>query len=106
MAHAIQTGAPPAHHDNPVSKAVYDALAAHDAAAASRFLASFVSLPGDDATQLIQMNRYWRRQLDRVAVDTVAVREYLMDDCATGDWIRHFKFSVLAVLLHHGLPIL
>lgn len=108
MTHISTAGTPtvPATHDTQVSKAVYDLLITQDLAAATRFAAGYVNLPGNATEQLVRMNRYWRRQLDRLNVDTIAERECLMDDCELIDWLRHFQRSVLPTVLAHELPIL
>lgn len=107
MTHVATAGVTPVTPQiNPVGKAVYDALASHDLSCATRFLASYVNIPGSASVQLVHMNRYWRRQLDRLDVDTINERECLMDDCALSDWLRHFQNGVMPTVLAHGLPIL
>lgn len=89
-----------------LAQAVHDALASRDGASATRFSVSYVNRDGTVQEQMVQMNRYWRRQLDNVSENTFNERECLMDVCDPVDWLRHFNRTVLPTIVRFELPIL
>jgi hypothetical protein len=89
-----------------VKQSVADALRSRNPDAADRFEAQYhESLDQPIAARIAQANRYWRRALTALEIDTIAVREYLVDECDFRDWLRHFHRGVLPVVIAYQLPI-
>lgn len=73
--------------------------------AAERFEAGASGYANDPVPQQIQyLNRYWRRQLAALNVDTISAREALIDDCAYNEWQSLFIRHVLPLIIKHNLP--
>ncbi len=90
-----------------VKQAILTALRNRNVESAARFDESFKSWPQlPVAANIRDANRYWRRQLAALPIDTTEVRECLIDDCAWVDWLRHFTQGVLPTIIAFNLPIL
>lgn len=84
---------------------VADLIAQQDADAAHRFNMRFPNQSANDCTsEIIDLNRYWRSELGKVAVNTTSERECLIDMIAPQDWFRHFQNQVLPTILRFQLP--
>lgn len=90
-------------------QAVSNAIAAHSPELAAIYDKTCpVSAVEDDAAQQIHnQNLYWRRELESLDdVDTIELREYLVDECAGGmaEWLRLFHTGILPACLAYALP--
>lgn len=83
---------------------VSDLIAQQDAEAANRFNHHFRSAGSDSSTEIVELNRYWRGELGKVAVNTTSERECLIDRIAPQDWFRHFQNQVLPTIVRFQLP--
>ncbi len=79
-------------------------IAAFDTAAADRFRAASQGFVGTPIQQIQLLNRYWRRQLTTLNVDTIDAREALLDNITQLEWTRLFKQHVLPLIIDHHLP--
>ena len=93
---------------NPLTVAVYTALAGHDVGCAWRFVELYESCEPQSHNlndHLHAMNKFWREQLSSVSVvDTIQVRANLIDAVDLEDWVRLFAQHVAPVAVSMDLP--
>jgi len=88
-----------------VSCGVFSALAALNVQSAQAFLQLYQEAPAQSVEQQIHsLNVFWREQLGLAPVNTIEVREYLIDHCTLQDWLRMFALHVAPVVVQLGLP--
>ncbi len=92
------------HGSSNVVASVADAIATHSPAAAMRFTRSFKETSPDSKSQICELNRYWRLELNSVPTSTISARTCLIDDIAPQDWLRHFRQLVLPIIINSDLP--
>lgn len=73
--------------------------------AAQRFEAAAAGYANDPVDQqIVYLNRFWRRQLSALTVDTISAREALIDGCDYSEWQSLFIRHVLPPVIKHNLP--
>lgn len=55
-------------------------------------------------SELVLLNRFWRRQLSRLTIPTYHERECLLDLPDFGPWMLNFTRHVIPCIVANGLP--
>lgn len=83
---------------------VADMIATRDPKRAEQYLQEFGTIPDNSSDEIFQQNRYWRRQLGALRVNTISERECLLDTLDPEDWMRHFSNHVMPTVHRYELP--
>lgn len=88
-----------------ISNAIFAYIAQHDPDAAHRFRQLYPE-PCDQSlvNQMATANHFWRMQLVTLPVDTIRVRECLLQCPAVDEWLCLFAHQVLPTILQYQLP--
>ncbi len=54
--------------------------------------------------EIAALNRFFRRELSSLTVNTISERECLIDAIEPVDWLRHFRNNVLPTIIRFHLP--
>ncbi|MGG4591700.1 hypothetical protein ACLPJK_25935 [Pseudomonas aeruginosa] len=85
-------------------KCLYEQISARDTARGERYLTQFGPIPDNEMDEIYEQNRFWRRQLASLKVNTISERECLLDTLSAEDWLRHFILHVMPTVHRYNLP--
>ncbi len=92
------------HPQDSVIDAVVDLIDEEDKDLACRFEDAFEERSRTQAEEVRELNRFLRRELGRLSVNTISERECLIDDIDPTDWLKYFKSQVLKTVLRFKIP--
>ena len=58
----------------------------------------------DQGIQRFLINRYWRQEIGLYNENTIAIRQYLIDQGSINDWLRLFEQGVIPCVIRNIQP--
>lgn len=90
--------------DDSVIEAVVNLLHKEDRDLATRFDDAFDDTARNQKQEVRELNVFLRRELGKLAVNTISERECLVDDIEPSDWLKYFKAQVLPTVVRFKIP--